>query len=79
MNEVQYTDTKYPQNTKSQYDLVSRRLVMNGKPINRQAVSYQGNFINTFGLNYTIVAHEDLFLYVNTFIYTIIYNKVWKE
>ena len=61
MTDIQYTDTKYPQNTKSKYDLVSRRLVMNGKPINRQAVSYQGNFINTFGLNYTIVAHEDLY------------------
>ena len=61
MNEVQYTDTKYPQNTKSQYDLVSRRLVMNGKPTNKQAISYDGQFINTFGLNYTIVAHEDLY------------------
>ena len=61
MNDIEYTDTKYPQNTKSKYDLVSRRLVMNGRPTNKQAISYKGNFINTFGLNYTIVAHEDLY------------------
>ena len=34
---------------------------MNGKPTNKQAISYKGNFINTFGLNYTVVAHEDLY------------------
>ena len=42
MNDIEYTDTKYPQNTKSKYDLVSRRLVMNGKPTNKQAISYKG-------------------------------------
>ena len=61
MTDVNITDIPYPANTKSKYDLISRRLVMNDLPTNKQAIIYKGKFINTFSLNYTVVAHEDLY------------------
>ena len=61
MNAIEYTTTKFPQNTKTQYDLISQRLVMNGKPTKEQVISYKGNFIGAFTTNYTVVAHEDLY------------------
>ena len=61
MNTVEYTDTKFPDNTKSKYDLISKRLLLNGKPTKAQAISYKGQFMGAFGLGYTVVAHEDLY------------------
>ena len=61
MNAIEYTTTKFPQNTKTEYDLISQRLVMNGKPTKEQVISYKGNFIGAFTTNYTVVAHEDLY------------------